>query len=128
MRHLIIIPNYAEPISVLQETLYLLSTHPEAKTAYHPILAMEAREMGSVHKALQLLAEFSSSFSGLGYTVHPGDIEGEAIGKSANVSWATRMAWHEMAVGARGIDRTLVTVMDSDSERLPLPRFFCWMV
>ena len=125
IRHLIIIPNYAEPLSVLQETLYLLSTHPEARTAYHPILAMEGREKGSVQKALQLVAEFSASFAGLGYTVHPSDLEGEAIGKSANVSWATKTAWQDMVIGARGVDRTLVTIMDSDS--MISPPQSCWM-
>lgn len=63
------IPNYSEPLSVLRETLHLLSMHPLALTAYHPILAMEAREKGSVSKAIQLVDEFSAKFLRIGYTI-----------------------------------------------------------
>lgn len=93
IRHLIVIPNYSEPLSILQETLYLLSTHPQARTTYHPVLAMEGREVGSTSKALQLVQEFQDRFLDIGYTVHPCDLEGEVAGKSANLSWATKRAW-----------------------------------
>lgn len=43
--------------------------HPLALTAYHPILAMEAREKGSVSKAIQLVDEFSAKFLRIGYTI-----------------------------------------------------------
>ena len=117
--HLIMIPSYEESMQTLRETLHLLSTHPLASTTYHPVLCMEAREPGSVAKALSLAQEFSGSFRRIGYTVHPSGIEGEANGKSANLAWAIRHAWLEMRDDERlveSIDSTVVTCIDSDSE------------
>lgn len=117
VEHLIFCPNYAEDISVLRETLYLLSTQPLALTSYHPVLAMEAREAGSEQKAQQLIAEFRSSFKDIGYTLHPGGIEGEAAGKSSNLAWALRQAWNELNDEGdhERAARIVVTVIDSDS-------------
>ena len=121
VEHLIFCPNYAEDISVLRETLYLLSTHPLARTAYHPVLAMEAREKGAIQKADQLMAEFRSSFKDIGYTLHPDRIEGEAAGKSSNLAWALRQAWNELRdeEDDERIARIVVTVIDSDSAFSP---------
>lgn len=118
VEHLIFCPNYAEDISVLRETLYLLSTQPLALSSYHPVLAMEAREIGADAKAQQLIAEFRSSFKDIGYTMHPGGIEGEAAGKSSNLAWAVRQAWNELRDEGdeERISKTIVTVIDSDSE------------
>ena len=118
VEHLIFCPNYAEDVSVLRETLYLLSTQPGALATYHPVLAMEAREKGSAEKAQQLIAEFRSSFKDIGYTLHPGGIEGEAAGKSSNLAWAVRQAWNELKDEGddERISRIVVTVIDSDSE------------
>lgn len=124
VEHLIFCPNYAEDVSVLRETLYLLSTQPGALASYHPVLAMEAREKGAAEKAQQLIAEFRSSFKDIGYTLHPGGIEGEAAGKSSNLAWAVRQAWNELKDEGdeERIARVVVTVIDSDSESL---RFHC---
>ena len=117
VEHLIFCPNYAEDISVLRETLYLLSTQPLARTAYHPVLAMEAREATAVQKADQLITEFRSSFKDIGYTLHPGSIPGEAAGKSSNLAWAVRQAWNELMEedGESRIAKIVVTVIDSDT-------------
>ncbi|RXK36761.1 hypothetical protein M231_05996 [Tremella mesenterica] len=114
--HMIFLPNHSEHISTLRETLWLLSTHPSAQMSYHPVLAMEGREAGSVAKALELLAEFKSSFRDIGYTVHPAGLEGQAAGKSSNLAWAIRAAWGEMnMVNPSIVDKTVVTVFDSDT-------------
>ena len=79
---------------------------------------MEARELGSVAKALLLVQEFSGAFRRIGYTVHPSGIEGEADGKSANLAWALRHAWLEMKDDMQlsgDIGSTVVTCIDCDS-------------
>jgi hypothetical protein len=121
VEHLIFCPNYAEDISVLRETLYLLSTQPLALTSYHPVLAMEAREVGAEAKAQQLMAEFRSSFKDIGFALHPGGIDGEAAGKSSNLAWAVRQAWNELKDEGdeERIARTIITVIDSDSKSSP---------
>jgi hypothetical protein len=78
---------------------------------------MEARERGARTKAETLLHEFSGVFSEIGYTLHPGGIIGEAAGKSSNLSWAVRQGWYTVAErGPKAEARTVVTVLDSDSE------------
>lgn len=100
----------------LGETLYLLSTHPDARQ-YHPVLAMEARERGARTKAELLMNEYGGSFGSLSYTLHPSGIEGEAAGKSSNLSWAIRQAWYSLSErDPRTEAKTVVTVIDSDSE------------
>jgi hypothetical protein len=116
--HLIIIPNYMEDLMVLRETLYLLSTHALARTAYYPVLGFEAREPGALDKAHALEEEFKNSFLGIGHTLHPSGLVGEAPGKSSNLAWAIRHAWLELKTECMQeiIDLTVVTVIDSDSE------------
>ena len=122
--HLIIIPNYKEDPMVLRETLHLLSTHPLARIAYYPVLAMEAREPHASDKALALVDEFKSHFLGFGYSSHPTGLVGEAAGKSSNLAWAIRNAWSELknAFMEEIIERTVVTVIDSDSPSAFLAR------
>ncbi|WOO84690.1 uncharacterized protein LOC62_06G008207 [Vanrija pseudolonga] len=115
VQHLVIVPNYEEDITVLRETLYLLSTHPDARQ-YHPVLAMEARERGARTKAELLMNEYGGSFGSLSYTLHPSGIEGEAAGKSSNLSWAIRQAWYSLTERDPRIEaKTVVTVIDSDT-------------
>jgi hypothetical protein len=92
-----------------------------AYSTYHPILAMEAREAGSAHKAVALIDEFRSQFKGIGWTLHPEGIEGQVGGKGSNLAWAASQAWEELqAMRDIGrMEKTIVTVIDSDSESHP---------
>lgn len=122
VEHLILIPNYLEPLSILRETLRILASHPLALAAYHPVVAVEARERGSAEKAGELVAEFKDMFRGIGYTVHPEGIKGEAMGKSSNLAWALRKFWQEMKDAGLSLraKNMVVTVFDSDSQYRPL--------
>lgn len=51
---------------------------------------METRETGSETKALGLVSEYIKNFRFIHFTLHPGDIPGEAPGKSSNTAWAAR--------------------------------------
>lgn len=51
---------------------------------------MEEREHNGKSKALGLIEEFSKKFRSIDYTMHPGDIPGEAAGKGSNMAWAAR--------------------------------------
>jgi hypothetical protein len=121
VRHVIVIPNYAEDPSILEETLSLLASHPLASVAYHPVLAMEGREAGCREKAQRLTILFKHRFHDIGYTIHPPDIPGEVSGKSSNLAWACKQLWVEMDLRDKIKARTVVTVIDSDSECLLEP-------
>lgn len=73
--------------------------------------------MGARTKAEALLREFGGAFASLSYTLHPGGIEGEAAGKSSNLSWAARQAWFTLTEREpEAVARTVITVLDADSE------------
>ncbi|KAJ3120080.1 hypothetical protein HK100_012949 [Physocladia obscura] len=88
--HIIIIPNYAESLETICETLDVLASHVKALTQYRICLAMEESEEGSISKARMLLKIYTDSFFDITFTIHPSNILGEIRGKSSNVSWAAR--------------------------------------
>lgn len=53
---------------------------------------MEAREANVELKAMTLVSEFAKKFRFIDFTLHPGDIPGEAPGKGSNSAWAARKA------------------------------------
>jgi hypothetical protein len=82
--HMFIIPNYGEPLALLQNTLWRLAEHSSARQSYVIVLAMEASEAGNELKSKMLDNEFRSQFKDFIVTVHPEGISGEAMGKGSN--------------------------------------------
>jgi len=123
VHHLVVVPNYNEPLSVLSRTLQALSLQAEARKTLTVVLGMEEWESGAVDKAEALLAMFKDSFFGMLATLHPGNLPGEAPGKGTNETWAVRIASQDL-VERKGIpvNEIVVTVIDSDSV-LP-PHYF----
>jgi len=111
--HAIVIPNYKEEIDSLKETLEVLACHPQAQASYDVYLGMEQREQGGETKALALIEEFAKKFRSIDYTVHPGDIPGEAAGKGSNMAWAARKLSAKYPAESR--KDVIVTGIDADS-------------
>lgn len=88
--HVLVIPNYKEPMAKLRETL---STVVEQTIAGQicVVMAMESRDPNAVSAAEELKAEFESKLMGFFYTVHE-MAPGEAAGKSSNENWGVRCA------------------------------------
>lgn len=89
---------------------------------------MELREAGGESKALSLIQQFIKRFRSIDYTLHPGDIPGEAAGKGSNMSWAARKLSLNYPMSVRrnvivtGIDGTSCSpVMRHAHKLLPLP-------
>jgi hypothetical protein len=74
---------------------------------------MEQRDPNAVAVATSLINLFKNKFRDLQFTVHPGDIPGEAPGKSSNVSWAAK-AVERKYVNTTSWTDVLITVMDSE--------------
>ncbi|RFU24815.1 hypothetical protein B7463_g11527, partial [Scytalidium lignicola] len=108
--HAVLIPNYKEDINGLRETLDVLACHPQAPYQYDIYLAMESREVDSDIKARVLVSEFTYRFRSIKFTLHPGDIPGEALGKSSNVAWASRKASERYLLKTR--EEVIVTIID----------------
>jgi hypothetical protein len=116
VKHIVIIPNYKEPMPVLRRTLDCLAAQYEARLRLIIVLAMEAGETNSVEKAEMLQAEYAGKFRHIFYTVHPRGIPGEMQCKSANESWAAR--WIKRRVVDElgyDMDALCVTTMDADT-------------
>ncbi|KAL7925026.1 glycosyl transferase family group 2 domain-containing protein [Trichoderma austrokoningii] len=118
--HAIVIPNYKEEVEVLRETLDVLASHPQAHSCYDIYLGMELRETGGEAKALSLVQRYLKKFRSIDYTLHPGDIPGEAAGKGSNVAWAARKLSSNYTISIR--KNVIVTGIDADSHLSP--RYF----
>ena len=120
VHHLVVLPNYEEPVEILDRTLRSLTSQAKACQTITVVLAMEEREPGARSKAEALVAKYKSGFHGMMATFHPADLPGEAPGKGVNESWAVHCGRKEL-VDRMGIpiDRVIVTVIDSDSRLHP---------
>lgn len=116
VRHIVIVPNYKEPMEILERTLQNLAAQYEACKRMTVVLAMEAAEEGCVEKAETLVAAYSHCFANLFFTVHPRGLPGEMQCKSANQAWAARWARRKL-VDQMGynLDHILVTTQDADT-------------
>ncbi|KAB8356635.1 hypothetical protein FH972_024212 [Carpinus fangiana] len=112
--HVLMLPAYREDIDTLQETLDVFASHNLAASNYYVYLAMEEKDPNGVSVANDLLPRYAGRFKDIMYTVHPGDIPGEAPGKSSNISWAAKHAVQRFA-GHPSRQNIILTVMDADT-------------
>jgi cellulose synthase/poly-beta-1,6-N-acetylglucosamine synthase-like glycosyltransferase len=116
LHHVVLMPNYHEPVQVLSRTLRCLAGQADARRRLTIVLAMEGAEAGAYAKAQQLHTAFEGYFARIIITIHPADLPGESPGKSSNQAWASRQAKHEL-VDRLGIplDNLTLTSCDSDT-------------
>lgn len=116
VHHVVIIPNYKEPVQVLCRTLDALSRQEDAVTRMTVVLAMEGADPEAASKARTLQEQYRSRFASVYYTIHPKGLPGEMQCKSANEAWAARWIKRRL-VDEEGynIDHILVTTMDADT-------------
>ncbi len=116
VQHVVIIPNYKEPLRVLCRTLEALAAQEDAASRITIVLAMEAADPNALTSAQKLQREFQHRFARIYYTIHPKGLPGEMQCKSANEAWATRWIKRTL-VDEQGfdIDSILVTTMDADT-------------
>ncbi|MCU0499412.1 MAG: hypothetical protein MUF87_18840 [Anaerolineae bacterium] len=116
VHHLILIPNYKEPLPILRKTLENLARQFNASTQMTIVLAMEGGEVNCAAKAEQLIREYHHAFANFYYTVHPTGLPGEIRGKSSNEAWAARWAKRKL-VDELGynIDHMVISTMDADT-------------
>ena len=114
--HLVVIPNYKEPLRVLEKTLGSLSQNACARTQMVVVLAMEGRDEMAESVATTLAQRFSDQFLQIIVTYHPANLPEEIPAKAANQTWAVRHAKAEL-VDQLGMDiqKMIVTTCDADS-------------
>ncbi len=113
VQHIVIIPNYNEPLFILRRTLNALKNQTLPTSQIHLVLAFEDREGESAReKASLLIQEFQLFFGSILTTFHP-ILTGEVIGKSSNMAYASRLAKKEI-IDKRGFDIDSVTITSED--------------
>jgi len=113
--HVFVIPNYGEPLSLLQNTIEKIASHTFAKECYVLVLAMEETEVGHSMKGASLESEFRHRFKEFIVTVHPAGVPGESPGKASNVGYAARTAASALVSKGYSMKQMILTVSDADA-------------
>ena len=119
--HVVILPFSIEPEEVVDATLTSLAETRYDKKSIIIALAREER----VGESAKLIAEhmqkkWAGVFGNFIVTVHPGELEGEIVGKGANGTWAAEQVRREV-LDPHGIryNHTLVSIFDIDTVVYP---------
>jgi cellulose synthase/poly-beta-1,6-N-acetylglucosamine synthase-like glycosyltransferase len=123
VRHVVLIPNYKEPIEVLARTLRSLAAQEDARRRVIVVLAMEKSETGAAEKVRLLREMFGDQFAHFLVTFHPAGIPGEVPGKGSNQNWAARRAKQEL-VDRLGIPLEHLTLTSCDADSVLHPSYF----
>lgn len=121
IHHVIIIPEYKEPIHILRRTLNNLSMQDYPHDRLIVVLATEQKDPDAEETARILTKEYRGIFSKFIVTSHPLTV-GEVAGKSSNMAWAAK---HVMDMLTRWkIDPDYTTVTSCDADALIHPKYY----
>jgi len=122
--HVVIIPEYKEPLSVLRDTINNLVQQDFPKEKIFVVLATELRDSQAKETSNILKDEFSKFFGQFIITTHP-DLPGEVKGKSSNMAWAGKEVVKK--ISDLKIDINNVTVTSCDADALLHPKYFSYL-
>ncbi len=122
VHHLVIIPNWKEPMRILRRTLRSLVRQDLPKRQITVVLAMEEREEGWEEKARELKTEFGSDFKNFFITAHK-LLKSEVIGKASNEAYAAKWVKKKL-VDERGYDIDYMTITSCDADHSFHPKHF----
>jgi cellulose synthase/poly-beta-1,6-N-acetylglucosamine synthase-like glycosyltransferase len=111
--HVIFIPTYKEPMTILKRTLAFLNEQELPTSNISIVLAGERREEDFLQKAKTLKEELGQGFANFWTTQHT-LLDGEVAGKSSNLAYAAKDV--QPRIHEAGIDtgQLIVTVCDAD--------------
>jgi len=117
--HIIIIPEYKEPIHILRKTLDNVAAQDIPKNKIIVILATEAKDEHADETAKILTDEYSSKFSLFLVTKHT-LVQGEVAGKSSNMAYAAKQF---MELYGTSVDLAWTTVTSCDADAMLHPKY-----
>jgi cellulose synthase/poly-beta-1,6-N-acetylglucosamine synthase-like glycosyltransferase len=123
VHHVVVVPNYREPLAILERTVAGLAAQEEATKRLTVVLAMEAADPEAEHKAEALLRRYAGCFANLLVTHHPANLPGEAPGKASNQRWAAVRA-RNFLVEKQGMALENLTLTSCDADSLIHPGYF----
>jgi len=121
LRHVVILPFYSEPASVIEHSLTALSKVNYDLKKIIVVLAGEERAGAHTHEVSQEMKEkFGSLFGHFVISTHPKDIPGEMAGKGSNAAFAAEKVRQEILDPNNfGYGKTLVSIFDIDTVLYP---------
>lgn len=124
--HLIILPTYKEPLSVLRASIRSLAGVNYPKRRFIVVLAGEERDRINFEaNAAAIKTEFGKTFHSLLITLHPANIVGEIAGKGSNINWAGHRA--QELIDKLGIPYEDVIVSTFDVDSCAHPEYFAYL-
>lgn len=121
LHHVIMIPHWKEPYSVLEDTVIALSKQSFNTKQITILLAAEARDEDGVEMSEKLKAKYKHLFEDIWVSSHVMQ-DDDIIGKSSNMAWAGKHAFQEIA--KKGWDLKYVTMTSCDADSLLHPEHF----
>ncbi len=122
--HVIIIPEFHEPIHILRRTLENLKKQDFPKEKLIVVIATEAKDPEAKETSEILRKEFAHHFGKFLATRHL-LAPGEVAGKSSNMAWAARQVVQKIKSWGIHLDFTTVTSCDADA--LLHPKYFSYL-
>ncbi|MBA4370609.1 MAG: hypothetical protein C0418_03400 [Coriobacteriaceae bacterium] len=123
VHHVVLVPNYKEPLDVLERTIGALAVQHRAEERVVVVLGMEQREPGALEKGEALAARYADRFESIIVTVHPADVPGELACKASNQTYAAGIA-RDIVVRELGIPLDRITVTSCDADSVIHPKYF----
>ncbi|MBI4058254.1 glycosyltransferase family 2 protein [Candidatus Gottesmanbacteria bacterium] len=124
IHHVLIIPEYKEPLPVLEETFNNLLNQEYPLKKLVVVLATEAIDPRADEISALLKKKYAKYFKHFWITRHP-QIPGEVTGKSSNMAWAGRETARKLE--SLGFDLTLTTVTSCDADVLLHPKYYSYL-
>jgi cellulose synthase/poly-beta-1,6-N-acetylglucosamine synthase-like glycosyltransferase len=124
IRHVIIIPEYKEPLHILRRTLDNLAAQDFPLSQLIVVLATEAKDPDAKETASLLVREYGPKFGKFLTTVHP-LTPGEVAGKSSNMAYAGKQV--VAALTKTGTDLSMTTVTSCDADAILHPKYFSYL-
>lgn len=121
VNHIVFIPTYKEPVSVLERTLTFLANQELSAKNLIVVLAGEVREEGFLLKAEDLRQRFQEKFFEIIITNHTLK-DGEVAGKSSNQNYASSIV--KRFIEENNIDKDNLTFTSCDADVATHPKYF----
>ncbi|MFW0862356.1 MAG: glycosyltransferase [Candidatus Komeilibacteria bacterium] len=115
--HIIFLPTYKEPFSVIDETFKILSNAKYPADKMTLVLAGEGRDEENFLKiAGEIERKYQGVFADLIITVHPTDLPDEVPGKGSNLNYAGHQVKKYVDEKGWDYDKIIVSTFDVDTQ------------
>lgn len=122
--HLVLLPIYKEPLSIIRETLSALEKTDYPKDRIIIVLSYEERGGERIRKvAEQVREEFGDKFFKFLATCHPANLPGELPGHGSNDAWAAKEAKQKI-IDPLKIPYENIIVSSFDADTSVFPKYF----